>query len=140
MAQELGVWYWAADTMDDWLPLGQNQAYFGTGWGLYFTWTTFQVHEWISVIIVVLLETSWQIVHGMVPDTTNAYLGGKGFSYIRLVYGIGGMTLALLFDLMIPPHIRPFGADDPCEDYEEDSDDWKECIAAAEQLEEANEF
>ena len=37
------------------------QANFFIGWGLYFTMVSLDVHEWIAILILVVLETGWQI-------------------------------------------------------------------------------
>ena len=141
----LGEWRWATA---DWMPTKEsyNQANFLSGWGFYWAFVHMNVHEWVAVIVVLLLETCWQIVMGMVPDTEEddvgtpnvngvPYIGGRGFSYTNLVYAAGGMLIALLIDLIAPPHIRPMGKkDDPCLEFEDSQEDYDQCWAALEEM------
>ena len=130
MVQEEGTWWWAEDANIDWLPVKVNQANFMTGFGGYFVFATLGAWEWLAWIIMMVLTTVNQILHAMIPDTSGAgvYVGGKGFNYSQLAYGLGGGLLGFLFDLMIPPHVRPMSSD-PCKDFEEESDEWYDCMA-----------
>lgn len=103
---ELGEWRWADDS---WMPYSYNITNFGIGWGLYYTFVHFKAMEWLSCLIVVLLQTGWQIMCALVPDEgidASPYIGGDGFSYNNLSYGSLGVLLALILDLIVPPHIR----------------------------------
>ena len=111
---ELGKWE-MADPI--WMPHTAQQGYFGVGWGLYFTLVHLKAWEWLAVVIVILLEVTYQIVQALVPSSVNLYFGGEGFSYSNLIYGCGGMLLGLFIDLAAPPHVRPWNSD-PCSDKE----------------------
>ena len=126
------------------MPVNANLANFGVAWGLYFMWVHLRLYEWLAVLLVLLIETGWQITQAMVTCAANPcvegdgaayYIGGWGFNYANYIYAIGGMTLAFLIDLMQPPHIRPIGGYPPmpCEQFHEE-DQISECYALLEPL------
>ena len=127
-------------TTDSWLPYKVNMTNFGVAWGLYFTFVHLRVHEWVAIIVVLLLELGWQLVQAYVDapspfsydGSVGAYLGGSGFNYANAVWAVGGMTLAFLIDLMQPPVVRPLGGYDvdPCAQWEKNDDDYNECYDA----------
>ena len=98
-------WRWADDT---WMPQAKNIATFSIGWGLYYTFVHFYVWEWLSTIIVLMLQTGWQIIRAKLPKEGKAskLIDTDGFSYKNLIYGSVGVVLALLLDILVPPHIR----------------------------------
>ena len=104
---ELGEWRWAQDS---WMPTQDHQAHFAIGMGLYFTFVHLYLAEWISTLIVILLEVCYQIKDGLVPNDGGKeilkYFGGDGFSYKDLIYDVSGITFALIIDLIAPPHVR----------------------------------
>ena len=71
----------------------------------------FEVWEWVAAICVIVANTFWQIVMGMVPASSVPYFGGDGFSYTNLVYATGGTVLAMLVDVAMPPHWKPLHSD-----------------------------
>ena len=104
---ELGEWRWAQDS---WMPTQDHQAHFAIGMGLYFTFVHLYLAEWISTLIVILLEVCYQIKDGLVPNDGGKeilkYFGGDGFSYKDLIYDASGVAFALIIDLIAPPHVR----------------------------------
>ena len=92
------------------MPNHDQQAHFAVALGLYYTFVHMYLAEWISSIIVIVLDVVWQIKDGLVPIDGGKevwkYLGGDGFSYRNLVYDMSGLALALIIDLAVPPHIR----------------------------------
>ena len=131
-------------TTDSWLPYKVNMTNFGVAWGLYFTFVHLRVHEWVAIIVVLLLELGWQLVQAYVyapvpfayDGSAGAYIGGAGFNYANAVWAVGGMTLAFLIDLMQPPVVRPLGGYDvdPCAQWEKNDDDYNECYDALSDL------
>merc|ERR1712072_585956 len=91
---------------------------------MYFMFVHYHVWEWLSMLLVFLIQFIWQAKNAMVPyvnfkDVNNAslgwdrrYFGGMGYSYKAEIWGAGGVIFAILVDLMWPPHIRePPGED-----------------------------
>ena len=127
----------ATITTDSWLPYNANLANFGVAWGLYFTWVHLRVHEWVAIIIMILLELGWQLVQAYIiapipytkDGTAEAYIGGYGFNYANMIWATGGWFLAFLVDLMQKPHWRPLGGYDvdPCLKWEDDQDYYEWC-------------
>ena len=127
-------------TTDSWLPYKVNMTNFGVAWGLYFTFVHLRVHEWVAIIVALLLELGWQLVQAYVAapvpfdfdGSAGAYIGGTGFNYANAIWAVGGMTLAFLIDLMQPPVVRPLGGYDvdPCAQWEKNDDDYNECYDA----------
>ena len=134
----------ATITTDSWLPYTSNMTNFGIGWGLYFMWVHLRVHEWLAIILVLLIETGWQLIQAYIiapipfafDGTAEAYLGGYGFNYATYIWAIGGMFLAFLVDLMQPPAVRPLGGYDvdPCVKWDGNDDDYNECYDALSDL------
>ena len=113
------------------------QANFGISWAGYFTLVNLGETEWISIITVLILQSLWQIAMGFIPGTVTVgwtvnYMFGKdGFNYPRYVYGIIGLMMAFIIDLIDWPHTRPLGgyAKDPCGRYLDLSDEaYADCI------------
>ena len=128
-------------TTEDWLPYSSNMTNFGVAWGLYFMWVHLRVYEWLSIILVLLIETGWQLVQAYIiapspvlgtERTAEAYIGGEGFNYATYIWAIGGMFLGFLVDLMQPPAVRPLGGYDvdPCAKWDKNDDDYNECYDA----------
>merc|ERR1712151_244029 len=103
---------------DSWNPIPDNVAQFGVGYGLYYNFVHFYMMEWVAVIVILILQFIWQMKNGLVPyvnvkttngvpvSTSNRYLGGFGYSFEAEIYGAMGLIVALLIDLMWPPHIE----------------------------------
>ena len=109
-----------ADEM--WDPYSNNIAYLAAGWGWYFTFVHFMMAEWVAMLVVIMLLAVWQTVLGLIDATE--YYGdelNEGFNLSALAYGSGGVILAILLDLMWPPHIRETGSDE--DDMEESDSD-----------------
>ena len=112
------------------------QACLGVGWGLYWTFVALDVWEWLSIILVLVLQSGWHVMTGFIavdntPGWTVGYLfGSNGFNYPRYIYGVGGVVLAFLIDLMHWPHTRPLSgyAKDPCGDLDLDDESYKNCV------------
>ena len=109
MAQTLGAWYMMPDstTENTYNLVPHNVSMFMSGYGLYY----FFVHYWVSegwaVFAVIMLIGCFEIMHALIPTATvQAPLGGDGFSYYKLIYGVGGMLIGLILDLIWPPSIR----------------------------------
>ena len=134
----------ATITTESWLPYTSNMTNFGVAWGLYFMWVHLRVHEWLAIILVLLIETGWQLVQAYIiapvpfayDGTAEAYIGGAGFNYATYIWAIGGMTLGFLIDLMQPPAVRPLGGYDvdPCAKWDDNDDDYNECYDALSDL------
>ena len=134
----------ATITTESWLPYTSNMTNFGVAWGLYFMWVHLRVHEWLAIILVLLIETGWQLMQAYIiapvpfayDGTAEAYLGGAGFNYATYIWAIGGMFLAFLIDLMQPPAVRPLGGYDvdPCVKWDDNDDDYNECYDALSDL------
>ena len=119
MATPGEMWKWRMIDTEEWEPVARNMANFGVAFGLYYAFVHYYVAEWISMLVVLFIEGIWQIKNALIPDNEVDYIGGPGFSYVSLIYDFGGILVALLIDLMWPPHIRPTG-DDECNPEEED--------------------
>ena len=52
----------------------------------------------------------------------HTFFGGRGFSTVAIVYDLAGWTLALVADLIVPPHIRPSKKKEEEEDVNEKFD------------------
>ena len=103
---------------DSWNPIPDNLAQFGVGYGLYYNFVHFYMWEWVAFIVILLLQFLWQMKNGLIPymnytgTPKNAgtfkyrYLGGFGYSFKGQIWGAFGLTVALLIDLMWPPHIE----------------------------------
>ena len=134
----------ATITTESWLPYTSNMTNFGVAWGLYFMWVHLRVHEWLAIILVLLIETGWQLVQAYIiapvpfayDGTAEAYIGGAGFNYATYIWAIGGMFLGFLVDLMQPPAVRPLGGYDvdPCAKWDDNDDDYNECYDALSDL------
>ena len=97
------------------------------GFGVYYMFAHFRVAEWISwLVVAVLFEGMGQVWNALIPaigaDNVD-YFGGLGFSWHQWIMGGAGATVALLIDLMWPPHIE---ADQWPEDEDEGDDEWDE--------------
>ena len=93
-----------------------NIAALGTQFGLYFMMVHFYAPEWVAIVVTLILGFIWEVKNALVPyvniDTTTLvtskrWMGGFGFSYKRELYGLGGVFLAFLLDVMWPPAIQP---------------------------------
>ena len=112
------------------------QACLGIGWGLYWTFVALDIWEWLSILIVLLIQTGWHVMTGFIavdvtPGWTIGYLfGSNGFNYPRYIYAIGGMIMALLVDLMHWPHTRPLSGyeKNPCGKIELEGENFEDCI------------
>ena len=74
--------------------------------------------EWVAVIVILILQFLWQMKNALIPymnytgspksilNFKYRYLGGFGYSFKAQIYGALGLTVALLIDLMWPPHIE----------------------------------
>lgn len=109
-------------------PMPQNVANFGSGFGLYFMFVHFYAAEWLSIILVILLQFLWQVKNAWVPymnykDTSSVaaanaagfskrYFGGFGFCVQQEIYGAAGVLIAFLLDLIWPPAIQPSKAEE----------------------------
>ena len=128
-APEMWKWRSAANTeyigYDDddvtFSPTTINVANFGVGFGLYFMMVHFYAPEWVAIIVTLILGFIWEVKNALVPyvkvDTTTfvtetRWMGGFGFSYKRELYGLGGVFLAFLLDVMWPPAIQPSREED----------------------------
>ena len=82
-------------------------ANLGVAFGLYDFFVHYYASEGWAMFGVIMIDGCFQIMHALIPVATiQLPLGGNGFSYYELIYGVGGAILALLFDLMVPPSIR----------------------------------
>ena len=73
---------------------------------------------WASVVTISIGLTK-EIKDALVPSEEYGFWGGTGFSYQDLVYDAAGLFLALVTDLIWPPHIRPPRRDEEEEELEE---------------------
>ena len=115
--------------MDTFNPTPNNVANFGAGFGLYMMFVHFYAAEWLSIVLVILLQFMWQCKNALVPytrygDTSSVlqavstikedprYFGGFGFSYHQEIYGAVGVLMGFLLDLIWPPAIQPSKAEE----------------------------
>merc|ERR1712232_643380 len=77
---------------DSWNPIPDNVAQFGVGYGLYYNFVHFYMNYTGSPKSILNFKYR--------------YLGGFGYSFKAQIYGALGLTVALLIDLMWPPHIE----------------------------------
>ena len=110
------AYYGYDDSRDSFNPYPLNIAALGTQFGLYFMMVHFYAPEWVAIIVTLILGFMWEVKNALVPyvkvDTTTfvtetRWMGGFGFSYKRELYGLGGVFLAFLLDVMWPPAIQP---------------------------------
>ena len=110
------AYYGYADSNDSFSPYPMNIAALGTQFGLYFMMVHFYAPEWVAIVVTLILGFIWEVKNALVPyvniDTTTLvtskrWMGGFGFSYKRELYGLGGVFLAFLLDVMWPPAIQP---------------------------------
>ena len=123
-APEMWKWYSAGDpaylgyddSRDSFSPYPLNIAALGTQFGLYFMMVHFYAPEWVAIVVTIILGFIWEVKNALVPyvkvDLTagtseTRWLGGFGYSYKRELYGLGGIFLAFLLDVMWPPAIQP---------------------------------
>ena len=112
-------------------------AYFGISWGLYFSFVHVGAWEWLAIILVLVIETGWQLIQAYVispvpysyDGTIEAFIGGAGFNFIQMIYATGGLIGAFLVDLMQAPLVRPLGGYeiDPCAKWDYNDEDYNEC-------------
>ena len=113
------VYYdYVAKAHDSWSPIPDNVASFGVGYGLYYNFVHFYMWEWVAFIVILIIQFMWQMKNGLIPymnykmtngvvsGVSQRYLGGFGYSFKAQIYGFMGLTVALLIDLMWPPHIE----------------------------------
>ena len=108
---------------DEWMPYSANIAYLAAGWGWYFTFVHFMMAEWVSMLVVIILLACVQTVYALID--ASEYYGDElnpGFNLSALAYGSGGVILAILLDLMWPPHIRETDSDEEMDNEESSSD------------------
>ena len=108
--------------LDTFSPNPQNMANFGSGFGLYFMMVHFYAAEWLAIVLVILIQFMWQVKSALVPyyrgtasdplNTDARYFGGWGFSYHQELYGLGGILIAFLLDVIWPPAIQPSRAEE----------------------------
>ena len=117
MSGELGKWRMSSDTYDFTID---KQAHFVACWGLYYFFVHFYVTEWLASILVLLIGLLKEIKDAIIPWEEYGFIGGDGFSYWDMMYDVVGLALALITDLIWPPHIRPIGADEDEESIDEE--------------------
>ena len=97
-------------------PTEGNIFALGTQFGLYFMMVHFYAPEWVSIVVVTILGFIWEVKNALIPIlnvdvATGVYeqrwLGGPGFAWKHEVYGVFGIFLAFLLDVMWPPAIQP---------------------------------
>ena len=118
MSGELGKWRWATDTYE---LTHDKEAHFAACWGLYYFFVHFWVSELWASIATLLIGTAKEIKDALIPWEEYGFWGGDGFSYWDLIFDVAGLALALVVDLIWPPHIRP-----PRKNEEEEVDEEKE--------------
>ena len=113
------AYYGYAKANDSFSPYPANIAALGTQFGLYFMMVHFYAPEWVAIVVTLILGFIWEVKNAMVPYVNIKYtsgvvsgyekrwMGGFGFSYKRELYGLGGVFLAFLLDVMWPPAIQP---------------------------------
>merc|ERR1712083_501692 len=74
---------------------------------------------WASILIVLILQALWAVKDGLVPyekyndgstkdqQNGNNWFGGFGYSYKQEAYGAGGVLIAFLLDVIVPPALMP---------------------------------
>ena len=133
-----------------WIFGSTAQAYTFIGWGLYSTMVHLDVHEWVAILVMIVLEAGWQIGQAYIeydatPDWTLGYiLGGAGFNYVNMIWATSGIILGFLIDLMHKPSVRPLSGYRPtlaC-DYIKKSlseEQYEDCMTFMEDIEAENE-
>ena len=110
------AYYGYDDSRDSFNPYPLNIAALGTQFGLYFMMVHFYAPEWVSIVVVTILGFIWEVKNALIPIlnvdvATGVYeqrwLGGPGFAWKHEVYGVFGIFLAFLLDVMWPPAIQP---------------------------------
>ena len=109
--------------MDLWGPSFGNVGEFGLGWGLYFMCVHFYAWEWLAVIIALVIEVILQCKNALIPyanfddylttfQWTRRWGGGFGYSIRAQVWNLGGVLVALLFDMIWKPTWGPTRAEE----------------------------
>ena len=136
MSEAPEMWKWRSASNTDyigydeanhsWSPEPVNVSNLGVGFGLYFMMVHFYAPEWLSILILLILQFIWQVKNALIPYVTQyvkdhettyyfrttttwekRYFGGFGYSYRQQIYGAGGVFIAFLLDVMWPPAIQP---------------------------------
>ena len=101
-----------ADAHDSWMPIQDNIAMLGVGFGLYYMFVHYYTWEWVTLIVVAFLQFLWELKNALIPATEVEYFGGWGYSWKAEIYGFGGLFLAFLIDVMWPPVLHDTKAEE----------------------------
>ena len=100
---------------------------FMIGWAGYYSLVHYYVHEWVAILIVILIAGMQQVSNALIPaygDDKVNYIGSYGFQWTGLAWNSIGVLFAFILDAMVPPSIgkdRPEGDDDDdCDDCDDD--------------------
>ena len=97
-------WTWAVEQYD--MTLGKY-AYFITCWGLYYFAVHFRISELWAFILVFMIGFLKEVFDAAVETDSEKFYNDPGFSWADLLYDSLGIITAFIFDVMVPPHIRP---------------------------------
>ena len=103
---ELGTWRWESDDTFD-KDAFRKEAMFITFWAAYYFFVHYKVSELWASVVILLVIVAWEVKDALVPWELAGWIGGGGFSYWDVAYGSFALVLALVTDLIVPPHIRP---------------------------------
>ena len=97
---------YVADKHDSWMPIQDNMNMFGVGFGLYYMFVHYRTWEWVTLIVVAMIQFMWEAKNALIPYMNAEYFGGWGYSWKAEIYGFGGLFLAFLIDVAWPPAIQ----------------------------------
>ena len=103
---ELGKWRWRSNDNFDSGPM-KKEATFIVFWGLYYALVHYKMSELWASVGELLGMIIWEVKDALVPWELVGFIGGEGFSYWDITYASIALILALVTDVIVPPHIRP---------------------------------